>query len=182
MSHHGRIMKKSLLAAVALIAFGLVFAAGTWVGWRSASTARAPRQDAILYYACPMHPQYHADKPGDCPSCGMRLEPVRADARTVASRRRRAGLRNADRLARQAAADRRPHRGGAALAGDPDDPDGRPRGGGRGPRLPARRHGRRRRTRSPAQFRRAVRRAGRGPAHVLQPGVPRAPSRRSTTP
>ncbi len=26
-----------------------------------------------------MHPQYRADRPGDCPSCGMRLEPVYAD-------------------------------------------------------------------------------------------------------
>ena len=24
-------------------------------------------------YYCPMHPVYHADKPGDCPICGMRL-------------------------------------------------------------------------------------------------------------
>ena len=24
-------------------------------------------------YYCPMHPDYHADKPGDCPICGMRL-------------------------------------------------------------------------------------------------------------
>ena len=26
-----------------------------------------------------MHPAYHSDHPGDCPSCGMRLEPVYAD-------------------------------------------------------------------------------------------------------
>jgi Cu(I)/Ag(I) efflux system membrane fusion protein len=31
---------------------------------------------SILYFACPMHPQYRSDKSGDCPSCGMRLEPV----------------------------------------------------------------------------------------------------------
>jgi Cu(I)/Ag(I) efflux system membrane fusion protein len=24
-------------------------------------------------YYCPMHPDYHSDKPGDCPICGMRL-------------------------------------------------------------------------------------------------------------
>jgi hypothetical protein len=28
-------------------------------------------------YACPMHPHYHSDHPGDCPICGMHLEPQR---------------------------------------------------------------------------------------------------------
>ena len=32
----------------------------------------------ILYYRDPMHPSYHADKPGTAPDCGMRLEPVYA--------------------------------------------------------------------------------------------------------
>jgi membrane fusion protein, copper/silver efflux system len=27
-------------------------------------------------YTCPMHPQYVADRPGDCPICGMRLKPL----------------------------------------------------------------------------------------------------------
>ena len=30
----------------------------------------------ILYYNCPMHPSVKADKPGDCPVCGMALQPV----------------------------------------------------------------------------------------------------------
>lgn len=33
-------------------------------------------EEAGQYY-CPMHPDYHSDKPGDCPICGMRL--VKAD-------------------------------------------------------------------------------------------------------
>ncbi len=31
---------------------------------------------AAVTYTCPMHPQYTSDRPGDCPLCGMRLEPV----------------------------------------------------------------------------------------------------------
>ncbi len=31
-----------------------------------------PEEEGGKYY-CPMHPDYHSDKPGDCPICGMRL-------------------------------------------------------------------------------------------------------------
>ena len=27
-------------------------------------------------YTCPMHPEVMSDKPGDCPKCGMSLEPI----------------------------------------------------------------------------------------------------------
>ena len=27
-------------------------------------------------YTCPMHPEVKSDKPGDCPKCGMRLQPM----------------------------------------------------------------------------------------------------------
>ena len=30
-------------------------------------------EPAAARYHCPMHPTYIADKPGDCPICGMRL-------------------------------------------------------------------------------------------------------------
>ncbi len=33
-------------------------------------------REAAQQYYCPMHPDYHSDKPGDCPICGMRLVPV----------------------------------------------------------------------------------------------------------
>jgi hypothetical protein len=33
----------------------------------------------IRNWTCPMHPSYTSDKPGECPYCGMDLEPVRAD-------------------------------------------------------------------------------------------------------
>src|SRR6202022_4255059 len=34
---------------------------------------RSPTGNTI--YTCPMHPQIEQDHPGDCPICGMRLEP-----------------------------------------------------------------------------------------------------------
>ena len=33
---------------------------------------------AKTIYTCPMHPEIKQDHPGDCPKCGMHLEPVKA--------------------------------------------------------------------------------------------------------
>jgi hypothetical protein len=43
-----------------------------------AQTAAA--QQAPKKYTCPMHPQYTAEKPGECPICGMNLVPADAPA------------------------------------------------------------------------------------------------------
>jgi len=64
----------SLIVVVAVVAF----AGGSWWTGRIPDAPQRQQQKA-LYYACPMHPQYHSDRAGDCPSCGMRLEPVYAD-------------------------------------------------------------------------------------------------------
>jgi len=42
------------------------------------STAKASTADAI--YTCPMHPEVHQNHPGECPKCGMTLEPKTATA------------------------------------------------------------------------------------------------------
>jgi Cu+-exporting ATPase len=34
-------------------------------------------------YTCPMHPEVHQDHPGNCPKCGMTLEPMAATASPV---------------------------------------------------------------------------------------------------
>ena len=44
----------------------------------SAATAPPASKDAI--YTCPMHPEVRQVGPGDCPKCGMALEPVDATA------------------------------------------------------------------------------------------------------
>jgi Cu+-exporting ATPase len=36
--------------------------------------------DARTIYTCPMHPEVQQDHPGDCPKCGMPLEPIRPAA------------------------------------------------------------------------------------------------------
>jgi Cu+-exporting ATPase len=38
------------------------------------------RQESAAKYVCPMHPDVQSDTPGDCPKCGMALEPARPAA------------------------------------------------------------------------------------------------------
>ena len=62
---------------IALATFAVSIIAGVF----TCGTARPHRAAASTHvatvYICPMHPHYHSDHPGDCPICGMRLEPKR---------------------------------------------------------------------------------------------------------
>lgn len=40
--------------------------------------SKALAQQAVHSYICPMHPEIQQDHPGDCPQCGMALEPMNA--------------------------------------------------------------------------------------------------------
>jgi membrane fusion protein, copper/silver efflux system len=57
------------------------------MGWYAAQHYRvsASSSENILYYVCPMHPRFTSDRPGDCPSCGMRLVPYYAKAKSSTS-------------------------------------------------------------------------------------------------
>ncbi len=44
-------------------------------------------------YTCPMHPEIKQDKPGNCPKCGMKLVPVKAEEDTSASHQQHADIK-----------------------------------------------------------------------------------------
>ena len=63
---------------VAVVGFGLLTAPllGAFIGCsKHADIGAAASTAAHTGYHCAMHPQYHSDKPGDCPICGMKLVP-----------------------------------------------------------------------------------------------------------
>jgi Cu(I)/Ag(I) efflux system membrane fusion protein len=71
-------MRRAGYISLGLLLVGASFMAGAW--WARRHTPPASHQETIVAYACPMHPQYRSDRPGDCPSCGMGLEPVHEEA------------------------------------------------------------------------------------------------------
>ena len=71
---------KTKLILIVVLAATLGGAAGWLAPHQLASASAAATDRKILYYSCPMHPWVKSDKPGNCPECGMKLQPVYADA------------------------------------------------------------------------------------------------------
>jgi Cu(I)/Ag(I) efflux system membrane fusion protein len=63
----------ALLAAVALILSVSIY---QYIGRSEDTGTHKSAAPVIEYYTCPMHPQIHAEGPGECPICHMRLVPV----------------------------------------------------------------------------------------------------------
>jgi Cu(I)/Ag(I) efflux system membrane fusion protein len=74
-------MKKKVLILLGLVAMmlaALTVFRSVWPGLRSLWPGPKPTVAATAQlYTCGMHPQVVQDKPGDCPICGMKLQPVR---------------------------------------------------------------------------------------------------------
>ena len=70
---------------IAVTALAVSLAAGSFAGgawWAHRPGAAHGSAYAATGYTCPMHPDYHSDRPGNCPICGMPLKAVRAGAAT----------------------------------------------------------------------------------------------------
>jgi len=67
-------MKRTLILIASLLFVGLL--GFLLIGYFTpASKRKVPAEKQL--YTCGMHPQIIQDKPGDCPICGMKLQPVR---------------------------------------------------------------------------------------------------------
>jgi len=52
-----------------------VAAPATYIKTKAAAAKLKPTEDKGTIYTCPMHPEVRQQGPGDCPECGMALEP-----------------------------------------------------------------------------------------------------------
>lgn len=78
-------MKRKLLSGyTGIITLFLLLAAGMLIeGCHSKSNHAVA--NGKFYYTCPMHPQIHKDKPGNCPICGMKLIKIQPDTSSAIS-------------------------------------------------------------------------------------------------
>ena len=72
-------MKKATYSILLVVSIVGAFLAGSLVNQRAGVDAAAAAGRGTPRYACPMHPQYTSDRPGDCPACGMTLVAGDAD-------------------------------------------------------------------------------------------------------
>jgi Cu(I)/Ag(I) efflux system membrane fusion protein len=87
---------------IALLAIGtLTFVMLSSGCSRTAGSGRTASQQKQQYH-CPMHPTYVADRPGDCPICGMKLVPIETkESKTPAGPSATAGTASGAAGARQ---------------------------------------------------------------------------------
>jgi RND family efflux transporter MFP subunit len=79
-THAMNILRWTLFAGLLVLA--LVSVGSYVVAWRSSATSSEGRKQARFH--CPMHPTYTSDRKGECPICGMSLEPIPPGGLTAA--------------------------------------------------------------------------------------------------
>jgi Cu(I)/Ag(I) efflux system membrane fusion protein len=67
------LVRWALFGGLTLLALGSI---ASFIAWRVQSGRPSSASAHVALYHCPMHPSYTSDKPGDCPICNMKLEPV----------------------------------------------------------------------------------------------------------
>jgi hypothetical protein len=88
-AHKRRTKKFEIMNTKLVMTMALAAVLGAGAVWftapqRSNAAETNSVSKKILHYTCPMHPSVRADKPGDCPVCGMRLVPVYAPSTNAA--------------------------------------------------------------------------------------------------
>jgi len=66
-------MKKLLITSIFAASLFLCFSCGNKAP-KTDVTTKTEKVAVDGYYTCPMHPEIHKSKPGNCPKCGMVLE------------------------------------------------------------------------------------------------------------
>jgi len=68
-------MKSPIKSIALILGIGVLVVLG--IQWVHRASPEHGRTVEKLLYTCGMHPQVIQDKPGDCPICGMKLQPIR---------------------------------------------------------------------------------------------------------
>jgi len=71
-AHAMNVVRWVLFGALLVLAVASI---ASYVSWRMSVGKDTHAAKAALYH-CPMHPTYTSDRPGECPICGMSLEPI----------------------------------------------------------------------------------------------------------
>jgi multidrug efflux pump subunit AcrA (membrane-fusion protein) len=77
-------MKRKQLVILILLAVVLLGGAGVYFATNKKPAGVIDSEKTL--YTCGMHPQIIKDKPGDCPICGMKLQPVRKQSSPAAAK------------------------------------------------------------------------------------------------